>query len=52
MNDNIYTLEQQSHQIQKDWLAGAENARQARLVRVTRALRRAAKVATTKRPSV
>ena len=52
MNDNIYTLEQQSHQIQRDWLAGAENARQVRLVRITRAVRRAAKAVTTKRSSV
>ncbi len=52
MNDNLYTLEQRSRQIQGDWLADAEHLRQARLARVGRALRRAAKVVTTKRPPV
>ncbi|MDQ2808113.1 MAG: hypothetical protein M3Z04_14555 [Chloroflexota bacterium] len=52
MNDNLYTLEQRSRQIQGDWLAGAEQLRQARLARVSRTLRRAAKVALPKRPPV
>lgn len=52
MNDTLYTLEQRGRQLQGEWLANAEHSRQARLVRVSRAVRRAAKVAATKRPAV